>query len=169
MKKSIETEDLNMNQLVNNMLVQFEAKDHQMEQFNQTIANLTENINELKRKIFGIKVRNHRIPCIDGQLSLFDQLRIDRPIQELETINVTAHEKKKSRATHDELTKNVPTRTIELEGDARNCSYCNTPMEDIVSKVVREEIHITPAKVERVQYVKHSYACSPCREDGEST
>lgn len=54
MKKSIETQDLNMNQLVNNMLVQFEAKDHQMEQFNQTIANLTVNINELKRKIFGI-------------------------------------------------------------------------------------------------------------------
>ena len=54
MKKSIETEDLNMNQLVNNLLKQLEAKDHQMEQLNQTIANLTETINELKRKIFGI-------------------------------------------------------------------------------------------------------------------
>lgn len=42
-------------------------------------------------------------------------------------------------------------------------------MEDIGSKVVREEIHITPAKVERVQYIQHSYACPQCREDGEST
>ena len=36
MKKSVETEDLNMNQLVNNLLKQLEAKDHQLEQLNQT-------------------------------------------------------------------------------------------------------------------------------------
>lgn len=53
MKKSVETQDLNMDLLVNNLLRQLEAKDHQMEQLNQTIANLTETINELKRKIFG--------------------------------------------------------------------------------------------------------------------
>ena len=172
MKKSVETEDLNMNLLVNNLLKQLEAKDHQMEQLNQTIANLTETINELKRKIFGISSeKSSNLPYIDGQLSLFDQLGIDELVYEPEMINVTAHEKKKSRATHDELTKNVPIRTIELllEGDSRNCPYCNTKMEDIGSKVVREEIHITPAKVERVQYVQHSYACPQCREDGEST
>ena len=54
MKKSVEEQDLNMNVLVNNLLKQLEAKDRQMEQLNQTIANLTETINELKRKIFGI-------------------------------------------------------------------------------------------------------------------
>jgi len=172
MKKSVETEDLNMNLLVSNLLKQLEAKDHQMEQLNQTIANLTETINELKRKIFGISSeKSSNLPYIDGQLSLFDQLGIDEHVHEPEMINVTAHEKKKSRATHDELTKNVPIRTIELllEGDSRNCHYCNTKMEDIGSKVVREEIHITPAKVERVQYVQHSYACPQCREDGDST
>jgi len=98
-----------MNLLVNNLLKQLEAKDHQMEQLNQTIANLTETINELKRKIFGISSeKSSNLPCIDGQLSLFDQLGIEEPIQEPELIHVTAHEKKKSRATHDELTKNVP-------------------------------------------------------------
>ncbi len=112
-----------MNLLVNNLLRQLEAKDHQMEQLNQTIANLTETINELKRKIFGISSeKSSNLPYIDGQLSLFDQLGIDEPVHEPEMINVTAHEKKKSRATHDELTKNVPIRTIELllEGDTRN-------------------------------------------------
>ena len=124
MKRSVETEDLNMNQLVNNLLKQLEAKDNQMEQLNQTIANLTEIINELKRKIFVISSeKSSNLPYIDGQLSLFDQLEIDEPIQEPELSNVTAHKKKKSRATHDELTKNVLTRTIdlELEGDAHNC------------------------------------------------
>lgn len=116
MKKSVKTEDFNMNQLVSTLLKQIEAKDRQMEQRNQTIANLTETINELKRKIFGISSeKSSNVPYIDGQLSLFDLQGIDDPIQELEMVLVTAHEKKKSRATHDELTKNVPIRTIELE------------------------------------------------------
>jgi len=84
------------------------------------------------------------VSYIEGQLSLFDQLEIDESIQEPEILNVTAHEKKKSRAIHDELAKNVPIRTVELEGDMRNCFCCNTSLEDIGSKVVREEIPITP-------------------------
>lgn len=172
MKKSAETQDLNMNQLVNNLLKQLEAKDHQLEQLNQTIADLTETINEMKRKIFGISSeKSSNIPGVEGQLSMFAQLGIGEPVHELETITVTAHEKKKSRATHDELAKNVPVRTVDLtlEGEDLNCPYCNTPMEEIGSKVVREEIHITPAKVEHVQYVQHRYACPQCRADGEST
>ena len=86
-KKSVETQDLNMNLLVNNLLKQLEAKDHQIELLNQTIANLTETINELKRKIFGISSeKSSNLPCINGQLSLFDQLGIDEPIQEPELV-----------------------------------------------------------------------------------
>ena len=172
MEKSAETQDLNMNALVNNLLKQLEVKDRQMEQLNQTIANLTETINEMKRKIFGISSeKSSNVPSIDGQLSLFEQLGVDGPAQIPDTITVSSHEKKKPRATHDELAKNVPIRTIDLtlEGDDLNCPYCSTSMEEIGSKAVREEIHITPAKVERIQYVQHSYACPQCRTDGEST
>src|SRR5574344_2501427 len=167
MEKAVDTQDLNMNELVNSLLKQLEAKDRQMEQLNQTIANLTETINELKRKIFGISSeKSSNVRGIDGQLSLFEQLGVDEPVQIPETITVSEHEKKKSRSTHDELAKNIPIRTVDLtlEGDDKNCPYCNTPMEDIGSKVVREEIHITPAKVERIQYVQHSFACPQCRE-----
>jgi len=54
MEISGKAEDLNTNELINHLLKQLESKDRQMEQLNQTIANLTETINELKRKIFGI-------------------------------------------------------------------------------------------------------------------
>ncbi|WP_394525916.1 IS66 family transposase [Lacrimispora sp. JR3] len=171
METSGKAEDLNTNELINHLLKQLESKDRQMEQLNQTIANLTETIHELKRKIFGISSeKSANVPGIDGQLSLFDPLGIDEPVQVPETIRVTSH-KKKSRATHEELARYVPITTIdlELEGDALNYPYCNTKMEDIGSKVVREEIRITPAKVERVQYVQHSYACPVCRDDGEAT
>lgn len=82
MKKSAETQDLNMDQLVNNLLKQLEAKDHQLEQLNQTIADLTETINEMKRKIFGISSeKSSNIPGTEGQLSMFDQLGIGGPVQ----------------------------------------------------------------------------------------
>ncbi|WP_394920291.1 hypothetical protein [uncultured Robinsoniella sp.] len=68
MEKSAETQDLNMNALVNNLLKQLEVKDRQMEQLNQTIANLTETINEMKRKIFGISSeKSSNVLSIDGQ------------------------------------------------------------------------------------------------------
>lgn len=92
---------------------------------------------------------------IEGQLSLFEEPETQDLSSETDLIKVSAHEKKKSRSTHEELAKNVPIRKVDLvlEGDELNCPYCNTPMEDIGSKVVREEIQITPAKVERIQYV----------------
>lgn len=165
-------QNLNTNQLINSLAKQLEAKDLQMKQLNQTIANLTETINELKRRIFGVSSeKSGNVPSMDGQLSLFDELTLVQQAQEPEIIKVTAHDKKKSRATHEELAKNVPVKTVELrlKGEELDCPYCNTPMEVIGSRVVREEIHITPAKVERVQYVQFSYACPQCRNDGEST
>lgn len=42
-------------------------------------------------------------------------------------------------------------------------------MVEIGTKTIREEIKITPAKVERIIYVQHNYVCPQCREDGEPT
>ena len=50
----------------------------------------------------------------------------------------------------------------------RNCPYCNTPMEVIGKKVVREELRITPAKEERIQYVQEVLGCPECKKDGAS-
>ena len=50
----------------------------------------------------------------------------------------------------------------------RNCPYCNAPMEVIGKKVVREELRIIPAKVERIQYVQEVLGCPECKKDGAS-
>lgn len=50
----------------------------------------------------------------------------------------------------------------------RDCPYCNTPMEVIGKKVVREELRIIPAKVERIQYVQEVLGCPECKKDGAS-
>ena len=115
----------------------------------------------MKRKLFGISSeRTARQFDIRGQLSLFDT---DANSQEAEPemIQIVSHTKRKPRATHDEIAKNVPATVVNLtlEGDDLNCPYCNTPMVEIGTKTVREEIKITPAKVERVIYLQHNYVC----------
>jgi len=54
MNQTASSSELNMNELVNCLMKQLEEKDRQMAELNQTIANLTETINEMKRKLFGI-------------------------------------------------------------------------------------------------------------------
>ena len=73
MNQNASSSELNMNELVNCLMKQREEKDRQMAELNQTIANLTETINEMKRKLFGISSeRTARQFDIRGQLSLFD-------------------------------------------------------------------------------------------------
>ena len=50
--------------------------------------------------------------------------------------------------------------------EERNCPYCNALMEVIGKKVVREELRIIPAKVERLQYVQEVLGCPECKKDG---
>ena len=54
MNETASSSELNMNELVNCLMKQLEGKNRQMAELNQTIANLTETINEMKRKLFGI-------------------------------------------------------------------------------------------------------------------
>lgn len=72
MNKAVSSTELNMNELVNCIMKQLEEKDRQMAEMNQTIANLTETINEMKRKLFGVSSEKTSKQCnIDGQLIFF--------------------------------------------------------------------------------------------------
>ena len=95
-----------MNELVNNLMKQFEEKDRQMAELNKTIDNLTETINEMKRKLFGISSeKTLKQFNIDGQLSLFDTSDNSQEASDPEMIQIASHIKRKPRATHDEIAK----------------------------------------------------------------
>ena len=137
MNQTALSSELNMNELVNCLMMQLEEKDRQMAELNQTTANLTETINEMKRKLFGISSeRTSRQFDIEGQLSLFNT---DSNSQEAEPemIQIASHTKRKPHATHDEIAKNVPATVVDLtlEGEDLNCPYCNTPMVEIWKKL----------------------------------
>lgn len=49
------------------------------------------------------------------------------------------------------------------------CPDCSSLMEHLGYKFVREELRITPAKVERVRYMQETLMCPACRQEDETT
>ena len=51
----------------------------------------------------------------------------------------------------------------------RFCPDCDSAMEHLGYKFVREELRITPAKVVRVRYMQETLVCPVCRQEDETT
>ena len=78
---------------------------------------------------------------------------------------------KKPKATREEILAGLPVVEVPctVPDEDRSCPYCNAPMEVIGKKVVREELRIIPAKVERIQYVQEVLGCPECYCWGRNT
>ena len=58
---------------------------------------------------------------------------------------------------------------IPLPEEDKYCPYCNSKMEYVTETFVREELRITPAKVERIHYYQEKWQCPECKKDGDGT
>lgn len=154
--------------LIELMRKTIEQKDEQIQKLNETIeelqvtvASLNETIEEFRRKFFGSSSERNR--------------RKDPQAQEEvgpEEITVKSYKRqRKPKSTRNELYKNLPVREVRcaMPEDERLCPDCDTPMVTIAWQYVREELSITPAKVERIRYLREVLACPVCREEDTGT
>lgn len=141
---------------------QIQKLQEMIQELNATVANLNETIEEFRRKFFGTsseKVRRREAPEVATQ----------EP--ETEASPVSSYTRRKPKARREELYEKLPVREIRCpipEGE-RSCPDCDTPMETITWQFVREELRITPAKVERIRYMQEVLACPVCREEDTGT
>ncbi len=152
-----------------------EKHSQEIQKLNQTIANLHEQIGLLSAKIFGTTSEKSS-KSIEGQVTLFDlydivneaETYMDETLIEPDLEEIVTPKKRKSKTTKAEQFKNVPIVEIEVDFDNdedKICDYCNTPLQILGKELVREELRITPAKFERIQYVRKNYICPACKED----
>lgn len=151
------------------------AKSHeeQTAQLNQTIANLNETVEYLRKKLFASSSEKTKDAAFPGQLDLFNEAETAADPSALEpgleeAISGYNRKAKKPKSTREEILAGLPVIEIPctVAGEDRNCPYCNTPMEAIGKKTVREELRIIPAKVERIRYVQEVLGCPECKKDG---
>ena len=121
-------------------------------------ANLEETLEEFRRQFFGVK--SEKTTSKTGSK------------EETKTVPVKAHTRqRKPKATREELYANLPIREIlcQVEESERFCDWCNAGMVAISSKFVREELRITPAKVERIHYMQEVLICPECHKDHDGS
>lgn len=147
----------------------------QIQELTQTIINLNETVNYLKKKIFGASSeKSKKIEPVEGQQNFFNEIEVhvDPSSTEptIETVIVSNSKKpRKKKSTREELLASLPIVEIlcQLAPEDKFCSYCNTEMIVLGKKFVREELRITPAKVERIHYMQETMICPQCKEDDE--
>jgi len=155
--------------LVELMQKTIEQKDEQIKELRQTVAdlqatvaNLNETLEEFRRKFFGSSSEKTRRKT-SGE---------EEPGQKGKKVAVKSHTReRKPKSKREELYKNLPVREVKcpVPEDCRLCPDCDAPMETVAWMPVREELCITPAKVERVCYLQEVLVCPACREEDEGT
>lgn len=123
-------------------------------------ANLEETLEELRRQFFGIRSEKTSTG------------RKEDSQKEQKSVTVREHtRKRKPKATRDELYADLPVREIlcPVKKEDRLCDWCNAEMVPVTSKFVREEIRITPAKVERIHYMQEVLICPECQKDHDGS
>lgn len=174
-KETIES----LRQLVDSQRLTIEqmAKSHEEQtvQMNQTIANLNEMVEYLEKKLFASSSEKTKKDGFPGQMDLFNEAEVAADSSVLEptleeVVGGYKRKAKKPKATREEILAGLPVVEVPctVPEEDRNCPYCNAPMEVIGKKVVREELRIIPAKVERIQYVQEVLGCPECKKDGAS-
>jgi len=112
-------------------------------------ANLEETLYELRRQFFG--VRSEKTPSPDKDKTG------GKPQAEPQTVQVRSHTRQREpKAKREDIYANLPVRKVEipLTEEQRWCKCCNSPMVTMGYTEVREELRITPAKVERIKYMQ---------------
>lgn len=142
------------------------ALNETIEELRQTVANLRETLDELNRKLFGKSSEQIRPqPPEDGTAE-------DTAGSGGQEIHVKEHiRERQPKSPRDDLYKSIPVRRIECPAseDQLNCPDCDALMEHLGWQFVREEIRITMAKVERIQYFRETLVCPECREEDDTT
>ena len=126
-----------------------------------TIANLNETLDELKRKIFGTSSEKVRSSDTVEEM----------PAEEKVSVVKEHTRTRKKKSVRADLYEALPIKEIpcKVPLEERNCPDCGSPMEHLGYKFVREELRITPAKVERVHYMQETLVCPVCRQEDATT
>ena len=150
-------------------LCQQQAKT--LEELQATIANLSETVAYLTRKLYGRS--REKLPII-GQIDIdgnvYGEVTQETspvlPPEEVLTPDPAKKPSRKKRSKRKDLFAGVKTERKEIsvpEGE-RTCEVCGNEMKHLGWEEARSEIIIEPIQVKRVVYYKETLVCENCKD-----
>ena len=139
-------------------------------ELSQTIANLNETVEYLKRKLYGKSAEKRPDP---NQLNLFDEAEkeADPSLKELSKEKMVEGYVRKlnGKSSREGVYGDIPAEKVcfPLNEEDRYCPLCKGELKKVGERFVREELIIHPAKVRRVQYYQEVYMCPKCKNEDD--
>ena len=143
----------------------------------QVKADLEETVREFQRHLFGTSSEktnrssegNDSNPLDDDAPD--DATEGDDNRKQLHTYTVKEHTAtRKPKSSRNDLYKDLPVveKNVPAKRSECTCPWCKSQMEHLGFKYAREELRITPAKVQRVRIMKELLKCPECEKTGTS-
>lgn len=123
-----------------------------------------------RKKMFGSSSEKGEYAGMD-QLMFFNEAEAERtPINPEPTIETITYKRKKKKGSREKLFEQLPVEIIEytLPEEEQNCPKCGNALH-IMSKEIRKELKIVPAKVSVIEHVSYVYACRNCDKNDTQT
>ena len=104
------------------------------------------------------------LPMFNEAEALKEMINIEPDIPDLEEETKTSHKKSRKKET-----TNLPVVTTEytISEEEQICPKCGGPLHNM-SKKVRVEIEVIPAKVQMHRFVTYVYSCRKCEESDDA-
>jgi transposase len=139
---------------------------HEVEELSAKLDWFMEQYRLSKQKQFGRSSEQH----IEDQLNLFNEAESEsKPEVPEPTYEEITYKRKKKQGHREEMLKDLPVETIEyqLPEEERICT-CGNDLH-VISKEIRRELKIVPAKASVVEHVKFIYGCRRCEKNEITT
>lgn len=121
-----------------------------------------------RKKMFGASSERNEYEGYE-QLNLFNEAEAERvPISEEPTVETITYKRKKKKGSREKLLAQLPVEVIEYKLDDTSCPKCDNGLH-VMSKEVRKELKIVPAKVSVIEHVSFIYACRNCEKNDIKT
>lgn len=177
MTKAEELRERKMRDELNQLKREFEelreSMRRQQEADARTIANLREENEYLKAKLFSPSREKLTQNC-EGQLNIFNEAEMELPENDSGDIpddlpipEVTEKRSRKPRVTNQEKYKDLEKEKVihSLPEEERVCSECGSPMTPCGTRYLYTEVKHIPAKLIAVEHWVESYSCKACQKE----
>ena len=146
-----------------------EAMTAMLAEKDQRIAELTEELRLLRKKIFGSSKERTGFQPTSDQINMLSELGLE-PEPELvdaEFIEVKAHKKKKPKAAFDEQFKDLRVEQVfvdTLRDEDKLCPACGTEMKPIGTERIRRDVVFVKPDMYVIEYMATTYSCPECKD-----
>jgi transposase len=157
-----------LNKLIKTLQTTLDVANKREEMLAQERDNLKEEVNLLKKKLFGSSSEK-RTADVPGQLNLFNEAEAEQDFfaaeaEDMDAVLPAPAKKTRGRKTNAERFKGVPVEKVylDLPEEEKICRECGTPLEPIGEEFVRRELKFIPAKLKVIEYYSRNYNCPVC-------